>query len=82
VEGKVIYVSADTLKEESANGTEIYYRVHIVPNSTPVTTTTGKVLEVLPGMTTQVDIRTGDRTLLNFLLKPLRKTLSESFGER
>jgi len=82
VEGKVIYVSADTLKEESANGTEIYYRVHIVPDSNPVTTTTGKVLEVLPGMTTQVDIRTGDRTLLNFLLKPLRKTLSESFGER
>jgi len=82
VEGKVIYVSADTLKEESANGTEIYYRVHIVPNSNPVVTTTGKVLEVLPGMTTQVDIRTGDRTLLNFLLKPLRKTLSESFGER
>jgi len=82
VEGKVIYVSADTLKEESATGTEIYYRVHIVPNSTPVITTTGKVLEVLPGMTTQVDIRTGDRTLLNFLLKPLRKTLSESFGER
>ncbi|MDQ7076063.1 MAG: HlyD family efflux transporter periplasmic adaptor subunit [Gammaproteobacteria bacterium] len=82
VTGKVTYVSADTLKEETAKGTEIYYRVHIVPDSNPVTTTTGKVLEVLPGMTTQVDIRTGDRTLMNFLLKPLRKTLSESFGER
>jgi adhesin transport system membrane fusion protein len=33
-------------------------------------------------MTAQVDIRTGDRTVMNFLLKPIRKTLSESFGER
>jgi len=51
-------------------------------SSNPVTTTTGKVLEILPGMTAQVDIRTGDRTLMDYLLKPLRKTLMESFGER
>ena len=82
VAGEVIYVSADTLKEESAGITEIYYRVHVTPSSTPVVTTTGRSLEILPGMTTQVDIRTGDRTLMDYLLKPLRKTLSESFGER
>jgi adhesin transport system membrane fusion protein len=82
VEGEVIYVSADTLKEESSRGEEIYYRVHVTSNSNPVTTTTGKQLDILPGMTAQVDIRTGDRTLMNYLLKPLRKTLSESFGER
>ncbi|MDQ6961366.1 MAG: HlyD family efflux transporter periplasmic adaptor subunit [Mariprofundaceae bacterium] len=82
VAGKVVYVSADTLKEETSRGVEIYYRVHIVPSQLPVRTSTGKELEILPGMTTQVDIRTGDRTLFDFLLKPLRKTLSESFGER
>ncbi|NOQ77192.1 MAG: HlyD family efflux transporter periplasmic adaptor subunit [Methylococcaceae bacterium] len=82
VKGKVIYVSADTLKEDSSRGEEIYYRVHISSLSNPVTTTTGKVLEILPGMTAQVDIRTGERTVMDFLLKPLRKTLSESFGER
>jgi len=32
-------------------------------------------------MTAQVDIRTGDRTILDYLLKPVRKTLAESFGE-
>jgi adhesin transport system membrane fusion protein len=82
VAGKVIYISADTLKEEKPRGEEIYYRVHLAASSNPVTTTTGKVLEILPGMTTQVDIRTGDRTLMDYLLKPLRKTISESFGER
>lgn len=82
VQAKVIYVSADTLKEESSRGEEIYYRVHVSSLSTPVTTRTGKQLEILPGMTAQIDIRTGERTVMDFLLKPIRKTLMESLGER
>lgn len=81
VEGTVSYVSADTLKEETSQGTEIYYRVHITADTSPVTTTTGRALEIFPGMTAQVDIRTGERSLMNFLLKPLRKTLTTAFGE-
>jgi adhesin transport system membrane fusion protein len=82
VKGTVKYVSADTIKEQTSNGDEIYYRAHLVIDDYPVTTTSGKTLEILPGMTAQVDIRSGDRTLLVYLLKPLRKTLSESLGER
>lgn len=80
--GEVIYVSPDTLKEETSGREEIYYRVHVSMKSSPVTTTTGRELEILPGMTAQVDIRTGDRTVMDYLLKPLRKTLTESLGER
>lgn len=82
VEGKVIYVSADTIKEESKTGEQTYYRVHVETAGNPVKTRTGKTLDILPGMTSQVDIRTGDRTVLDYLLKPLRKTLTESMGER
>ncbi|UTW07211.1 HlyD family efflux transporter periplasmic adaptor subunit [Pseudomonas benzenivorans] len=82
VPGKVIYVSADTLKEDTQRGEEIYYRVHVSPTTHPATSTTGKTLDILPGMTAQVDIRTGDRTLMDYLLKPLKKTVSEAFGER
>lgn len=82
VTGKVIYVSADSLKEETSRGTDTYYRVRVAPQLLPVTTTTGRALSILPGMTAQVDIRTGERSLMDFLLKPLRKTVSESFGER
>jgi adhesin transport system membrane fusion protein len=82
VKGKVTYVSADSLKEETARGTETFYRVRVAPDRVPVVTTTGRSLDILPGMTAQVDIRTGDRSLLDFLLKPLRRTVSESFGER
>ena len=84
VQGKVVYVSADTLKEDSGDGVDIYYRVHVKPTLVDgvVISTVGKVLQILPGMTAQVDIRAGDRTVMEFLLKPIRKTLSESFGER
>jgi adhesin transport system membrane fusion protein len=80
--GEVVYVSPDTLKEQSAKGVEVYYRVQIKPKSMPVTSSTGKLLEILPGMTAQIDIKTGDRTLMSYMLKPIRKTLSESLGER
>lgn len=82
VPGEVFYVSADTLKEDTRQGEEIYYRVHVKPQSNPATTTTGREVQLLPGMTAQVDIRTGERSLVDYLLKPIRKTLSESFGER
>ncbi len=81
VDGKVIYVSADTLTEEVRGSEQAYYRVH-VETANPVVTRTGKTVEILPGITAQVDIRTGDRTVMDFLLKPVRKTLTESLGER
>ena len=82
VAGNVVYVSADTLKENTPRGEEIYYRVHITTEMNPVTTTIGRELDILPGMTVQVDIRTGDRTVMEYLLKPIRKTISDAFDER
>lgn len=82
VGGRVAYVSADTIKEEGKTGELTYYRVHVSTSAKPVKTSTGRTLDILPGMTAQVDIRTGDRTVLEYLLKPLRKTLTESLGER
>jgi adhesin transport system membrane fusion protein len=56
--------------------------VHISTLTYPALTTTGKELAILPGMTAQVDLRTGDRTVMEYLLKPIRKTTTEAFGER
>lgn len=78
--GSVTYVSADTIKEESAQGTETYYRAYVEMDSN--LTASEREIEVLPGMTGQVDIRTGTRSLYDFLMKPIRKTLSEAFSER
>jgi adhesin transport system membrane fusion protein len=82
VDGKVLHVGADTIKEDTKAGEQTYYRVHVETSGNPVKTRSGKTLDILPGMTAQVDIRTGDRTLMQYILKPLRKTLTESMGER
>jgi multidrug resistance efflux pump len=39
-------------------------------------------LEIQPGMTTTVEIRTGAQTVLQYLTKPVTKTLGESLTER
>src|SRR3954469_4584821 len=85
VDGEVTYVSADTMKDEtqrSDSPTATYYRVHIKTTAPGPVTRTGKHIEVLPGMTAQVDIKTGQRTLLAYLMKPVTKTLTEAFTER
>lgn len=82
VAGQVVYVSADSMKKDTGRGEEIHYRVHVKPDAYPVVSSSGKTLEILPGMTVQADIRTGQRSLMAYLLKPIRKTLSESLGER
>jgi adhesin transport system membrane fusion protein len=85
VDGEVIYVSADTMRDETQKAdtpAATYYRVHIRTTSPGPATRTGRRIDVLPGMTAQVDIRTGQRTLLAYLLKPVTKTLAEAFKER
>ena len=81
VNGTVSYVSADTIKEPTPQGETTFYRVHISIPANPVKTNADRTIEVLPGMTSQIFIRTGSQTLLDYILKPLRKTLSESFRE-
>jgi adhesin transport system membrane fusion protein len=85
VDGEVIYVSADTMRDESVRADlpgATYYRVHVRTTAPGPTTRTGRKIEAIPGMTATVDIRTGRRTLLAYLLKPVTKTMSEAFRER
>jgi adhesin transport system membrane fusion protein len=85
IDGEVTYVSADTIRDESQrpdSATATYYRVHVRTTAPGPTTRSGRKIDVIPGMTATVDIRTGRRTLLAYLLKPVTKTLSEAFRER
>lgn len=82
VDGEVIYVSADSMRDDSQRGDLTYYRVHVRTTAPGPVTRTGRKVEVIPGMTATVDIRTGQRTLLAFLLKPVTKTFAEAFRER
>lgn len=80
--GVVEYISPDTLIEKTQRGDKYYFRVQIVLDETQLVSSSGKKIEISPGMGVQVDIVTGNRTVLSFLTKPLTKTFSESFHER
>ena len=81
-DGKVAYISPDALIEKTSQGDKFYYRVGIALGNTKLIAKNGKEIEVTPGMTTQVDIITGSRTVWEYLTKPVTKTMSEAFGEK
>jgi adhesin transport system membrane fusion protein len=80
--GKLIYISADTLSEGLRQGEEPYYRVQVRAEGRRFSARPDAEIEILPGMTATVEIKTGQRTVLQYLTKPITKTLSESLGER
>jgi membrane fusion protein, adhesin transport system len=82
--GTVSFISGDTIVEDGSRpGQEqTFYIVHISLPVNPVTTSIGKSIELIPGMTGQVDIKTGNRSVLTYLVKPIVKTLDKSFGEK
>lgn len=80
--GHVSYISADTLTEETRQGEQTYYRVKVTLPSQALVSQKGNTIDLQPGMTAQVDIKTGTQTVLQYLTKPITKTVSESMGER
>jgi adhesin transport system membrane fusion protein len=80
--GKLTYISADTLTEDLRQGEQPYYRVRVRTDGRRFSGRPDEELEIQPGMTATVEIRTGSNTVLNYLLKPVVKTLSEALRER
>lgn len=78
LDGKVERISADTIAD--ARG-ENFYRV-IVRITQSYIEHKGKRLPILPGMVASVDILTGKRTVLDYLLKPIRRVRHEALRER
>lgn len=78
LEGEVLDISADTLKDEKGN---FYYRVRLRTYETELKHK-GEVLPIIPGMVATADILTGQKTVMQYLLKPFVKTLENSMNER
>lgn len=80
--GHVVYVSPDTLLDETRQGAVPYYRVHVALDDAVFKGDRSNAIHVKPGMTATVEIKANTRTVLSFLVKPIAKTLQESMGER
>lgn len=81
IEGKLIGLSADRLVDEHAENAMPYYlaRVEVTPEG--LQDLAKQHLELLPGMPAEVLINTGDRTLLDYLTRPLTDTFARAFIE-
>lgn len=86
LEGTLTYLSSDTLAEQGANGqTSSYYRAQVrLDVERAKTHPNPKLVNVAlkPGMTATVDIRTGHRSVLKYLAKPVYKAFSGAMNER
>lgn len=81
--GKVTYISADTLSEETEEGVQTYYRVRLAADTSSLRPREpGEVITIQPGMTVTAEIITGESTVFRYLTKPILKTAGDSLTER
>jgi adhesin transport system membrane fusion protein len=78
LEGEVVSVAPDSTVPEA--GTP-YFRV-IVRTEKPYLGEEADQLPIIPGMGAAVEIRTGSKSVLSYLLKPVLKLKSDAFRER
>ncbi|NBM91883.1 MULTISPECIES: HlyD family type I secretion periplasmic adaptor subunit [unclassified Proteus (in: enterobacteria)] len=87
LEGVVTLVSPDTLHDQKRpsdlklNQDEAFYRVLVTTQSSHLTDKNGKELPVIPGMIASVDIKTGEKTVFRYLIKPITR-MKQALQER
>lgn len=80
LQGEVTMISPDTLQDEVKRDV-YYYRVYIRTKNSSLVNKNGKAFPIVPGMVATVDIKTGQKSVLDYLLKPLNKA-KEALRER
>jgi adhesin transport system membrane fusion protein len=80
LKGTVEVVSPDTLQDEVRRD-QFYYRVYVRTQSAELKNRSGKSFPILPGMIANVEIKTGQKSVMDYLIKPLNK-LNEALRER
>ena len=78
VMGKVKQISASTFVDEQQVP---YYRAKIALEKDFLGAKDGKY-KIIPGMTVQADIKTGEKSVLDYLLKPIYRGFQNAFQER
>ncbi|ACS80137.1 HlyD family type I secretion periplasmic adaptor subunit [Maridesulfovibrio salexigens] len=78
IKGKLTDISPTTIVDEKGS---VYYEGTVVLDQSYLKKGAQK-LQVLPGMTVMADIRTGEKTLIGYFMKPIYLSLQQSFRER
>jgi adhesin transport system membrane fusion protein len=77
--GKVVQISADSIYDEASK--EAYFSV-VVETDRAFLQSGKRRLPISPGMICDVEIVTGKKSILSYLLKPLVRARSEALSER
>ncbi len=77
--GEVEGISADTVYDDVSN--EQFYSVIIKTKQTELESG-NRILPILPGMVASVDILTGEKSVLSYILKPVNRAREEALRER
>ena len=80
LEGELVQISPDTLRDEVRRD-ETYYKVIVRTQSASLKTRDGKSLPIIAGMQAYVDIKTGQKSVLSYLFKPVLRA-REALRER
>ena len=78
INGELVSISASTFVDEDGRP---YYKGKVALEADAVGEGAA-AQKIIPGMTVQADIQTGERTLLQYLLKPVYVSLDQAFSER
>jgi adhesin transport system membrane fusion protein len=75
LEADLYYISSDSVLDEKGNA---FYHVRVRTRKPSL----GANLPIIPGMVAQVDILTGKKTVLSYLLKPVLRAKANAMSER
>ncbi len=73
-------ISPDTIRDE-VRQEQLFYKVFVKTNVNYLKNKKDEVFPIFPGMTSIVDIKTGNKTVIDYLIKPLNKA-KEALRER
>lgn len=79
--GKVEQISADTITDDKKQKEETYYIIRVRTDRNYLGSQE-KPLYIIPGMMATVDILTGHKSVLDYLLKPILKAKQSAMRER
>lgn len=78
--GKVVTISPDTIQDEAKPDVH-YYRVYIRTDTDALVNAAGQRFDIVPGMIASVDIQSGNKSVFDYLVKPLNRA-REALRER
>jgi len=78
LKGTVEHISADTTQDEKGNS---FYIIRVRTESSSIFKKDGTEMPIIPGMMTNVDVITGKRTVLEYILNPVLRAKQSALRE-